>query len=166
MFKRMMLVMLSMLALSPSIVAGGTTVVGDAARAGFDEFQRQIIRRYLGQQTAESHGHEEDERHQDYEDSGRGKHKHGKGHKGNKGRDKSLPPGLAKRDHLPPGLERQLERNGKLPPGLRRRDLPPELEDRLGPPPSGTERLMVGDDVLIVEKTTGLIRDIIRHVFD
>src|SRR5215470_14934501 len=29
-----------------------------------------------------------------------------------------LPPGLAKRDRLPPGLEKQLVRNGTLPPGL------------------------------------------------
>src|SRR5579863_7473704 len=30
-----------------------------------------------------------------------------------------LPPGLAKRDRLPPGLERQLIVRGTLPPGLR-----------------------------------------------
>ena len=29
-----------------------------------------------------------------------------------------LPPGLAKKDRLPPGLEKQLVRNGTLPPGL------------------------------------------------
>src|SRR5207302_1565893 len=36
----------------------------------------------------------------------------------------SLPPGLAKKNHLPPGLERQLQRNGTLPPGLQRRVQP------------------------------------------
>ena len=35
-----------------------------------------------------------------------------------------LPPGLAKKDHLPPGLERQLHRNGTLPPGLQKRVQP------------------------------------------
>ena|SRR5712692_840106 len=35
-----------------------------------------------------------------------------------------LPPGLAKRDRLPPGLERQLQRNGTLPPGLQKRAQP------------------------------------------
>src|SRR6202158_3869189 len=35
-----------------------------------------------------------------------------------------LPPGLAKKDHLPPGLERQLQRNGTLPPGLQKRVQP------------------------------------------
>ena len=35
-----------------------------------------------------------------------------------------LPPGLAKKDRLPPGLERQLHRNGTLPPGLQKRVQP------------------------------------------
>src|SRR5438094_10337706 len=33
----------------------------------------------------------------------------------------SLPPGLAKRDRLPPGLERQLVVRGTLPPGLQKK---------------------------------------------
>ena len=32
-----------------------------------------------------------------------------------------LPPGLAKRGDLPPGLEKQLRRNGTLPPGLQKK---------------------------------------------
>jgi hypothetical protein len=32
-----------------------------------------------------------------------------------------LPPGLAKREELPPGLEMQVEKNGSLPPGLAKR---------------------------------------------
>jgi len=32
-----------------------------------------------------------------------------------------LPPGLAKKDQLPPGLEKQLVRRGTLPPGLQKR---------------------------------------------
>src|SRR5215475_5454143 len=35
--------------------------------------------------------------------------------------ESNLPPGLAKKDRLPPGLERQLMRNGTLPPGLQKR---------------------------------------------
>lgn len=37
---------------------------------------------------------------------------------------KGLPPGLAKREKLPPGLERQLKERGTLPPGLQRRFSP------------------------------------------
>jgi hypothetical protein len=36
-------------------------------------------------------------------------------------RGRNLPPGLAKRDQLPPGLERQLRVRGTLPPGSARR---------------------------------------------
>jgi hypothetical protein len=44
-----------------------------------------------------------------------------------------LPPGLAKKNHLPPGLEGQLQRNGTLPPGLQKRvqPLPDSCADRL-----------------------------------
>src|SRR5579859_4162240 len=37
------------------------------------------------------------------------------------GHQSNLPPGLAKKDRLPPGLERQLEQRGTLPPGLQKR---------------------------------------------
>src|SRR5580704_17384993 len=44
--------------------------------------------------------------------------------------EKHLPPGLAKKDQLPPGLEKQLVRRGSLPPGLQKRiqPCPQELE--------------------------------------
>ncbi len=77
-----------------------------------------------------------------------------------------LPPGLAKRDgNLPPGLERQLEKNGRLPPGLAKRALPDELHHRLGPPRKGTRRYIVNEDVVLIEEATGVILDIIENAF-
>jgi hypothetical protein len=64
------------------------------------------------------------------------------GHK--KIKRKGLPPGLAKKGKLPPGLQKQLKKNGKLPPGLAKRNLPIELENRLSPMPRGYIRLKVG----------------------
>jgi len=43
---------------------------------------------------------------------------------GNHDQGNNLPPGLAKKDRLPPGLEKQLERRGTLPPGLQRKSVP------------------------------------------
>lgn len=79
---------------------------------------------------------------------------------------RDLPPGLAKREHLPPGLERQLERNGRLPPGLQKRAVwfPSKLDRRLGPLPTGYGRCWVGSNVLIVNRKTFAILDIIRDV--
>src|SRR5690606_37311777 len=77
---------------------------GDIADVVIDEIERRLIASYY-------------QRHYD-----EWEHEHGKGKK--KG-NKSLPPGLAKRDELPPGLAKQLARNGHLPPGLERRNLPP-----------------------------------------
>ena len=85
----------------------------------------------------------------------------GKKAKGSKG----APPGLAKRDSLPPGLERQLQRNGRLPPGLEKKRFPTELRIQLPPPPRGTERLIIGNDAVLVDISTNVILDIIRDVF-
>ena len=65
----------------------------------------------------------------------------------------ALPPGLAKKDRLPPGLERQLRRNGQLPPGLQKRltTFPRSLEARLGTLPRGARRVFLGDRALILD---------------
>ena len=57
-----------------------------------------------------------------------------------------LPPGLAKRDRLPPGLERQLQRNGTLPPGLQKRvqPLPGVCTARLPRLPQEWVRVVLG----------------------
>lgn len=67
----------------------------------------------------------------------------------------NLPPGLAKRGgNLPPGLERQLERNGTLPPGLQKRvqPFPEELSRQLPPLPSGYSRVIIGVRALILDR--------------
>lgn len=74
-----------------------------------------------------------------------------------------LPPGLAKREKLSPGLEKQLRRNGTLPPGLQKKTtpLPAELERQLPALPSGHARVLVSDRVLVVEIRTQRIVDVL-----
>ena len=72
------------------------------------------------------------------------------------------PPGLAKRDSLPPGLQKQLVRNGKLPPGLAKRDVPNDLLRRLGAAPKGTQRYLVGSDMILVDVATNVLLDTIK----
>jgi hypothetical protein len=78
-----------------------------------------------------------------------------------------LPPGLAKRDRLPPGLERQLRRNGTLPPGLQRKavGLPGVCSVGLPRLPAGWERMVLSDRVLILDSAR-VISDIFRIVRD
>jgi len=78
----------------------------------------------------------------------------------------NLPPGLAKRETLPPGLQKHLERNGTLPPGLQKKihPLPIDLERRLTVVPTGYRRVVVAGNVILMNPTTGLIYDIIRNV--
>jgi len=65
-----------------------------------------------------------------------------------------LPPGLAKREKLPPGLEKQIQRKGTLPPGLEKRmiPVPVELVRQLPPLPQGQERVIVGEAVLVIDR--------------
>ncbi len=81
-----------------------------------------------------------------------------------KGKSNELPPGLAKRETLPPGLAKQLQVNGTLPPGLAKRDLPADLESRLPPILPGQKRMLVGDDMLLIEEKTNRILDIVRGI--
>jgi hypothetical protein len=76
--------------------------------------------------------------------------------------DGNLPPGLAKKDRLPPGLEKQLESRGTLPPGLQKRirPCPPELERRLPPPPPGYAHTVIGGHIVLVNRKTYAVLDV------
>jgi hypothetical protein len=77
---------------------------------------------------------------------------------------KHLPPGLAKKKSLPPGLHKHVVRNGKLPPGLARRALPGDLERRLSPVPDNYVRLKVGGDIVLMNRQTQVVMDVIYDV--
>ncbi|MFQ5723817.1 MAG: hypothetical protein ACE5G6_04935 [Terriglobia bacterium] len=85
----------------------------------------------------------------------------------NKKNLEGLPPGLAKRDDLPPGLQRHLEKNGTLPPGLQKRiqPLPQNLEGQLPKLPKGVKRVVVAGNVILLEERTSRILDIVHDVF-
>ena len=74
-----------------------------------------------------------------------------------------LPPGLAKRQHLPPGLQKHIERTGRLPPGLEKRRLPGDLRSLL-PIRSGQDFRVVGNDIVLIETATELILDVMQGV--
>ena len=77
-----------------------------------------------------------------------------------------LPPGLAKREKLPPGLQKHLERNGTLPPGLQKKvqPMPPELERRMRLLPTGYRRVVIAGNVILMNEKTAVIYDIVRNV--
>lgn len=76
----------------------------------------------------------------------------------------NLPPGLAKRDQLPPGLRKQLVRRGTLPPGLQSQRLPYDLDRHLSRLPEGYARIRVASDVLLIDERTRVIFDVITDV--
>ena len=74
----------------------------------------------------------------------------------------NLPPGLAKKDRLPPGLERQLLLRDKFPPGLERQVylVPVDLQRRLPPTPRDCERVVVGGHIVLRDRQTKIVLDI------
>jgi hypothetical protein len=80
---------------------------------------------------------------------------------------KGLPPGLAKKESLQPGLERQLQKNGTLPPGLQKniQPLPPVLEVQLMKLPEGQKRVVISGNIVLMNEKSGLILDILFKVF-
>lgn len=72
---------------------------------------------------------------------------------------RGLPPGLAKREQLPPGLRRQLRERGTLPPGLQKHlvDVPADWSSRLPSIARYERRYFAGDDLIVVDTRTNTI---------
>ena len=79
---------------------------------------------------------------------------------------RNLPPGLAKRNQLPPGLERHMRKNGELPAGLQRhlQSLPRPLVRLLPRVPGSVGRGVIGPHVVLLEIGTNRILDILADV--
>jgi hypothetical protein len=155
---RLVLVLTAVLLLGWSAHAAQPATVmqeSDAVKVIFDEIAKKTIRDYFGDKDAADDGDD---------DIRRDGVRRIPGQKSKK--RQGLPPGLAKRDTLPPGLQKQLERNGTLPPGLQARALPGDLERRLPALPDGVERGTIADDVVLIEKATGRILDILKDVLN
>jgi len=119
-------------------------VIDKTIEDGFSELEKQIIEKYFKKTNDETNVSDDKNK--------------------KKNKQKDLPPGLAKKEKLPPGLAKQLERNGTLPPGLAKRNLPADLNAELSDPAEGLERTIVDNAVILVEKATGRIVDILQDV--
>ena len=118
---------------------------------------------------ADDHGHGHGKHHDDDDDQGRhyySDHDRDDMHDWYRDHDhdRGLPPGLEKRDQLPPGLEKQLRVRGTLPPGLRKKmyRCPEEIERQLPPPPPGCEHTVIGGHIVLVNKSSYMVLDIIH----
>jgi hypothetical protein len=120
----------------------------------FNEAEKVIIEDYFGKKKVGEND----------KDKAEEKDKDNKGKSKAKGKSKKDGPGPAKKGALPPGLQMQLEKNGRLPPGLEKRALPPGLAGKLPPRKNGTERVIVENDVVLLEAETGLVLDVIKDV--
>jgi hypothetical protein len=121
----------------------------------------------LAQGNSQGHGHgrgHDKGRHGDDQEYGNfyGDHDRAEMHEWYREHYRHLPPGLAKRDQLPPGLERQLVVRGTLPPGLRREiePVPPELVRELPPPPPDCEHVVIGGHIVLLNRRNFTVVDV------
>lgn len=119
----------------------GAVVIDEVARRVLYDYYQRHLQEYQNSQPGY------------YAENGNG---HGKKNKG------GLPPGLAKKSTLPPGLQNQLVRNGQLPPGLQYRSLPPDLLVRLPAVAPGYRYVILDDRVMLIRAATNVIMDILQ----
>ncbi len=131
------------------LAQAGSAEGEDLAAVVFTEVERRIIEEFFGKDVGQQA--------KEKESKDKGKDKPDK----DKGKAQEMPPGLAQMDQLPAGLQRHLEKYGTLPPGLEKRRLPGDLESLLPRARPGTERVIVDDDVFLIQKATGLVLDIL-----
>lgn len=81
--------------------------------------------------------------------------------------ESNLPPGLAKKDRLPPGLEKQLVVKGHLPPGLQKKiqPAPVDLVRTLPPPPPDCEHVIIGGHLVLLNRKTYVVMDVFHFEF-
>lgn len=138
----------------PPQAQGSGQVLDEMANVVFKEIEKRLIEDYFDAPPVTNTGDGD-------VDKGGKEHKHKKKDKNGEGRGRGLPPGLAKQAQLPPGLAK---RGNHLPHGLMKADLPPELEQQLPPLPANVERVVVDGDVLLIQKGTDLILDVLQGV--
>ena len=143
--RKIMFVLIGLCLISTGPVVSAEEVTTDVVKAGikgaFNEFEKQMIKKYFS-----------DNKYIRYVDDDDGSYSHNhKGKPKNKGKNKGLPPGIAK----------NLQRGKPLPPGIAKRNLPPGLDSSLPDSHHGYERIIVGNDVVLIEIDTGEIADII-----
>ncbi|MEX0809501.1 MAG: hypothetical protein WD044_12315 [Dongiaceae bacterium] len=108
---------------------------GDLGDILMDEVERRLIRSYYSRN------------YHDYVYSGSGK-------------NRGIPPGLAKKGWLPPGIAMQIARGQRIPGDVAFYRLPDDLRGQL-PRRSGYEYYIVDDKVLLVREATNLILDVL-----
>lgn len=81
-------------------------------------------------------------------------------------RYRSLPPGLAKKDRLPPGHAWRARPNQPIHEDAYWRYLPYELDQRLSRLPPEYVRIVIGTDVAIMNTRTRVVVDILKDITD
>lgn len=139
-----------------SLALTTTIAVAQGHGRGHDKHDRDYDHDRWHEEHHEGHGHGHAYGHEKYRDHERDIHEWYRAHY------RHLPPGLAKRDRLPPGLERRLVVSQPLPPEVRlhAQPCPRELEVMLPPPPPNYVHVVIGGNLVLYNRANFQIADV------
>ncbi|MBT4116852.1 MAG: hypothetical protein HOE84_10540 [Rhodospirillaceae bacterium] len=161
---RAILALVIFLASASGAMAQSTEIKKSGARilgAVFTELEKTTIRSLFGTEV---------ERQTSREPSRRSTHQTGRydedteRRRGGKNKGRGRAKGKGKFKGMPAGLARHIKKHGQLPPGLEKKRLPRHIEAKLPPVRKGTERVVAGNDVVLMDIVTGTVLDIIYEV--
>ncbi len=141
----------------PANPAATASRTNDVVKILFDEAEKRLINDYFDRAL----GRKIDDDDDGPKSKGKGKKKH---KNKSKGKSKGIPPGLAGRKELPPGIQKQIAQGKRLPSGTETYSLPEDLRHRLPSIPSDVDRRVVGDDIVLIQRGTNLVLDILEGV--
>jgi hypothetical protein len=136
----------------------GPAVSAEVGGTRITDIEKKIIERYFGAEARSTReGAREDESTQTRSGGGKtGKPKDtGKGKGKGQARAQDGKP-------MPKGIAMKLERGGTLPPGIEKTRMPEDLARELPRRPADQELTIVDDNVVLLEKATGRILDILK----
>ncbi len=163
------LLILTVLFAASTLSVRAEVTYSDAIGQGFRAVEKAVVTDFFGQQVAEVVSGTKKDKKRKTAKNKTAKNKTFKKRTTFKKRKTFKNEGESKIGELPPGLQKHIYKHGTLPPGLQKHiykhgTLPPGLAKLLGPTEAGLERLIVDDDVVLVEAATGRVVDIIKDV--
>ena len=130
------------------------------------DVEKKIIERYFGTRTRSTQDSStQDTSTQSDSLQGDSMQAGSTGGKPGKSKDKGKGKGQAQdkgEKQMPRGIAKKLERGGTLPPGIEKTRMPADLARELPQRPADQELTIVEDNVVLMEKTTGRILDILK----
>lgn len=155
---------LAVLSLALSLVAGNA-LADKSDRKDRDQYRAGQEYRHQNQHDDHYRDHQQRRYSSDYRFRDADRRAVNKYYRDKKKRDK-CPPGLAKKNKhcQPPGQHKKWHRGKPIAKHVRYYELPRELRSRLSAPQENYRYIRVDDDILLIDRVTNVVIDVIENI--